>query len=46
MDIDLDAIFSDHDEDEAVARRERQLLEDEQPLDFEGADDCGGACTI
>lgn len=46
MDIDLDTAFNSYDEDEAEARRERQLLEDEQPLDFDDSDGCGGACTI
>lgn len=42
MDIDsLENIFGDYDENEAEQRRE------EQPLDFEGADDCdSGACKI
>lgn len=47
MDIDsLENIFGDYDENEAEQRREEQLLADEQPLDFEGADDCGDACKI
>lgn len=45
MDIDnLNNALCDYDESEAEQRRERQLLEDEQPLDFE-ADDCD-ACKI
>lgn len=39
--------FSEADEAEAEAARERQLLQDEQPLDFESADECeGGACKL
>lgn len=45
MDID-NFHFNEQDEAEAEARRERQLLEDEQPLDFEDADDCGDACKL
>lgn len=43
--MDLDNFtMSEYDEAEAEAARERQLLEDEQPLDFD-ADDCE-ACKI
>ena len=45
--MDLDNFtMSEYDEAEAEAARERQLVKDEQPLDFEGADDCGDACKI
>lgn len=46
--MDLDNFkFSEHDEAEAEAARERQLLADEQPLDFTDADECeGGACKL
>lgn len=43
MDID-NFHFNEDEAAEAEARRERQLLEDEQPLDFD-ADDCE-ACKI
>lgn len=46
--MDLDNFqFSEHDEAEAEAARERQLLADEVPLDFTDADECeGGACKL
>lgn len=45
MDIDSFTL-SEHDEEAAQIARERQLLQDEQPTDFSGADDCGDACRI
>lgn len=45
--MDLDNFqFSEHDEAESEAARERQLLADEVPLNFTDADDCGDACKI
>lgn len=45
MDID-NFDFNEQDQEAAERRREARLLEDEQPLDFEGADDCGDACKL
>lgn len=47
MDIeDFNFDFDEHDEARADMLREARLLEDEKPLDFEDADDCGDACKI
>lgn len=45
--MDIDVFELDEAELEAAqANREKRLQEDEVPVDLEGANDCGGACSI